>query len=43
MCYNERNNELFNEHISYFVNFTVKLKTLVNLEKFEFLEKIDND
>ena len=42
MFYNEINNDLFNGYISYFVNFIVKLKILVNLKKFEFLEKIDD-
>jgi hypothetical protein len=41
--YNEINNGLFTGHISYFVNFIVKLKILINLEEFEFLKKIDND
>jgi hypothetical protein len=43
MFYNERNNELFNGYVSYFINFIVKLKFLVNLEEFGFCEKIDND
>jgi hypothetical protein len=43
MFYNEINNGLFNRYISYFVNFIVILKVLVNLEEFNFLKKIDND
>jgi hypothetical protein len=30
-------------YVSYFINFIVKLIFFVNLEKFEFLEKIDSD
>ena len=30
-------NDLFNEYVSYFVNFIVKLKILVNVKEFEFL------
>jgi hypothetical protein len=41
--YNEINNSLFNGHVSHFVNFIVKFKISVNLEEFDFLEKIDND
>jgi len=41
--YNEKNNELFNGYVLYFINFIVNLNILVNLEEFDFLEKIDND
>jgi hypothetical protein len=34
---NEIKNGLFNWYVSYFVNFIVKLKILVNVKKFEFL------
>jgi hypothetical protein len=34
---NEINNGLFNECVSYFINFIVKLKVLVNMEEFDFL------
>jgi hypothetical protein len=43
MFYNEINNDLFNRYVSHFVNFIVKLKISVNLEEFEFLQKIKND
>jgi len=34
---------VFNEYVSYFINFIVKLIISLNLKKFEFLVKIDND
>jgi len=34
---NETNNDLSNWHVSYFVNFIVKLKILVNVEEFDFM------
>jgi hypothetical protein len=40
--YNEINNRLFNGYISYFINFIVKLRILVNLKEFDFLNKDDN-
>jgi hypothetical protein len=37
--YNEINNKLLNEYISYFINFIVMLRIYVNLEEFDFLKK----
>jgi hypothetical protein len=41
--FNKINNDLFNIYVLYFINFIVKLKILVNMEKLKFLYKIDND
>jgi hypothetical protein len=41
--YNEINNDLFNGCVSHLINLIIKLKILVNLEEFDFLEKIDNN
>ena len=43
MFCNDINNDLFNGYVSYFINFIVKLKFLVNVEEFKFLQKINND
>ena len=43
MFYNEINNGFFNRYVSHFFNFIVKSKILVNLEEFEFFDKINND
>jgi hypothetical protein len=37
--YNEINNELLNEYVSYFINFIVMLRIYVNLEEFDFFKK----
>jgi hypothetical protein len=37
--YNEINNELLNEYVSYFINFIVMLRIYVNLEEFDFFKE----
>jgi len=43
MFCNEINYNLFNRYVSYFINFIVKLRISVNVEKFKFLYKTNND
>ena len=41
--YDEINNDLFNEFILYFINFIIELKFSVNMQKFKFIQIIDNE